>query len=61
MNKGILYVDHADNIKAISRSSLAVAKKLEEIIKQSGIEPYDRKTNKGYWRILLYRESKKTN
>jgi hypothetical protein len=38
-----------------------VAKKVEKLIRESYIEPYDRRINSGYWRILLYRESKKTN
>jgi hypothetical protein len=37
-----------------------VAKVIENIVKESGIEPYDRRINAGYWRIVLYRESKKT-
>ena len=28
---------------------------------ESGVEPYDKKINQGYWRLLLYRESKQTN
>ena len=60
MNKGILYVDYPDSIKAISQNSIRAAKKLETIINDTQIEPYDRKTNSGFWRILLYRESKKT-
>jgi hypothetical protein len=27
---------------------------------ESTIEQYDRKNNQGFWRILLYRESKRT-
>eukprot|EP00347_Sterkiella_histriomuscorum_P007969 403346871 len=61
MSKGIMYVDYPDNIKSISDSSVQVAKIVEKIVKDSGIEPYDRKINQGFWRILLYRESKKTN
>jgi hypothetical protein len=30
------------------------------VVIDSGLEPYDRIKNAGYWRILLYRESKKT-
>ena len=29
-------------------------------MRQSGVPPYDRRINSGYWRTLLYRESKKT-
>ena len=37
-----------------------MAKKFEKIVLESGLEPYDKSVNKGYWRILLYRESKVT-
>lgn len=40
--KGILYVDIPDNIKVISAESIQVAKELERIVVQSGIEPFDR-------------------
>lgn len=60
LNKGITFVDYPDNIKAISHQSIQAAKTLEAYVKQSGIEPYDRRINQGYWRILLYRESKQT-
>ena len=64
MSKGIMFVGKPDNIKVISKASLVVAKKLEAIIKdfneKYGIEPYDRLKNEGFWRIILYRESKKT-
>ena len=33
---------------------------MEVIVKQSGLQPYDKTTNQGFWRILLHRESKKT-
>jgi TPP-dependent indolepyruvate ferredoxin oxidoreductase alpha subunit len=36
------------------------AKQIEKLIIESGVEPYDKKVNQGYWRIVLYRESKKT-
>lgn len=64
MSKGIMYVGKPDKIKVISKESVIVAKKFEEIIKafnqKYGFEPYDRLKNEGFWRILLYRESKKT-
>ena len=60
MQKGIMLVDEPDQIKVISKESLKVAKTLESIISDSGIDPYDRVNNKGFWRIILYRESKKT-
>jgi hypothetical protein len=33
---------------------------VEKIVTDSGIEPFDRVDNVGFWRILLFRESKKT-
>ena len=58
LSKGIIYVDYPDNIKAISQTSIFVAKRVEAIVKRSQLEPYDRNKNQGFWRILLYRESK---
>ena len=59
-----MFVGKPDNVKVISKESVTVAHKFEEIVKKFngkyGIEPYDRLTNKGFWRILLYKESKKT-
>ena len=60
ISKGIIYVDYPDNIKAISKESIMAAKILETIVKASGLEPYDRMKNEGYWRIVLFRESKST-
>jgi len=60
MAKGILYVDSPDNINVIPDRSIAVAKVFEQIIIESEIDPFDRVVNTGFWRILLYRESKKT-
>ena len=60
MAKGILFVEEPDKIKVISPESLSVAKQMEKLIAASGVEPYDRCTNEGFWRIVLYRESKKT-
>ena len=57
---GISFVEKPDTIKVNSEESLLVAKKFEGIVVDSGLEPYDRTTNKGLWRILLYRESKVT-
>lgn len=56
-----MFVDKPDNILSISAESITAAKTLEALVKESGIEPYDRKINNGYWRLLLFRESKKTN
>jgi tRNA/tmRNA/rRNA uracil-C5-methylase (TrmA/RlmC/RlmD family) len=60
INKGIIFVDYPDKIKVISNMALWAAKTLEKVVKESGLEPYDRIKNEGFWRILLYRESKRT-
>jgi len=61
LSKGITFVDYPDGIKTNSKESVEVAKIVERIVIESGVEPYDKRINKGYWRICLYRESKKTN
>ncbi len=61
LSKGITFVDYPDQIKSISAASIKAAKIVEKLVIDSGIEPYDRRTNVGYWRILLFRESKKTH
>ena len=60
MSKGILFVEQPDNILTISKESISVAKVMEKIVTESEMEPYDRMNNTGFWRIVLYRESKKT-
>ena len=64
LSKGIMYTGSAANICVISEESRYVAKELEKIIQsfneKHGIEFYDKIHNKGFWRILLYRESKET-
>ena len=60
MSKGIIYVDTPENISVISDESKKAAKILESLIQEFSIEPYDRIKNEGFWRILLWRESKKT-
>ena len=32
----------------------------EKMVIESGLEPFDKVTLKGFWRLLLFRESKKT-
>jgi hypothetical protein len=54
-------VDYPDGIKTNSAESVQVAKVIEQIVKESGVEPYDRRINQGYWRLVLYRESRRTN
>jgi len=60
MSKGLIFVDKPDTIRVNSKESIQVAKQFESIVKASGIDPYDRLKNVGYWRILLYRESRDT-
>ena len=54
-------MDYPDGIKTNSAESVQVAKVIEQIVKESGVEPYDRRINQGYWRLVLYRESRRTN
>lgn len=62
--KGIMFTGPADNISVISEESLYVAKKVEEVVQDiydaHGIEPYDKMKNDGFWRLVLFRESKQT-
>lgn len=60
LSKGIIYVDKPDNIKVNSQESLLAGRAFEQIVVESGLEPYDRVKNEGYWRIFLYRECKLT-
>mmetsp|Transcript_11077 Transcript_11077/g.16844 ORF Transcript_11077/g.16844 Transcript_11077/m.16844 type:complete len:108 (-) Transcript_11077:719-1042(-) len=59
-----MFVGKPDTITVIPSRSVKVAKVVEEVVKnfneEHGVEPYNRDTNEGLWRILLYRESKKT-
>jgi len=59
--KGIEFVEKPDNIKVNSVESVFVAKQFEEIVLESPeLQPFHRSSGKGFWRILLYRESKVT-
>jgi len=58
--KGISFVDKPDEIRVNSNESLVACKRFEKIVQHSEMEPYDRTTNSGFWRIFLYRESKTT-
>ena len=60
LSKGILFVEEPDDIKVNSKESLLVKDKVLKIVKDSGLEPYDRMSCKGFWRVLLFRESKQT-
>lgn len=53
--KGINFVEKPDDIKVNSDESLIIAKIFEKIIKKSGLLPYEKKSNTGYWRILVVR------
>ena len=54
-------MDYPDGIKTNSAESVQVAKVIEQLVKESGVEPYDRRINQGYWRLVLFRESRRTN
>ncbi len=58
--KGISFVERPDAIRVNSDESLAVAKTFEQIVRDSGVGPYDKSSNSGFWRILVVRESKVT-
>lgn len=63
--KGIIYTESPEGVKVISKESLIVRNKAQKLIEDSmwkydHIGPYDKRINKGFWRILLYRESKIT-
>ena len=59
-----MYTGKPDNISVISKESKIVAKQAEEIVvkfnTEHQLEAYDKLTNEGFWRLVLYRESKKT-
>ena len=64
LSKGIMYVGRPDNAIIISEESKQAAKLIEAIVikynDKYGLGHYDKIDNAGFWRILLYRESKKT-
>ena len=65
LSKGIIYTESPEDVKVISKESLIVRDKAQKLIEDSmwkydHIGPYDKRINKGFWRILLYRESKIT-
>jgi tRNA/tmRNA/rRNA uracil-C5-methylase (TrmA/RlmC/RlmD family) len=59
-SKGINFVDLPDEIKVNSKESLEAAQRFERIVKSSGQLPFNKNSNSGLWRILLYRESVRT-
>lgn len=60
-NKGINFVDKPDNTRVNSAESLIAASICEKLVIESGLEIFNKTLNSGFWRILLYRESKVTN
>ena len=60
--KGISFVENGDKVKVNSVQSAYVSHIFEEIVRNGPkeLEPFDKATGKGFWRILLYRESKVT-
>ena len=59
--KGISFVEKPDNIRVNSSESILVAKQFEQIVNEHPeLEPFNKASGKGFWRILLYRESKIT-
>ena len=61
LHKGIEFVEKPDNIRVNSAESLLLAKQFERIVVESPeYTPFHKTTGKGFWRILLYRESKVT-
>ena len=61
LTKGIEFVEQPDDIKVNSKESIIAAKQFEQIVKNHpDLPPFHRSSAKGFWRILLYRESKVT-
>ena len=62
LKKGISFVESPEAIRVNSAESLLVAKQFEEIVRSSPpeLKPFDKASGKGFWRILLYRESRTT-
>ena len=54
LSKGVLFVEEPDQIKVNSKESLLVKDKVLKIVKESGLEPYDRMKCTGFWRVLLF-------
>lgn len=60
-SKGVTFVDSPAETKVNSAESLQAAHMCEDLIRKSGIEPYNKAKLEGLWRVFLYRESKVTN
>ena len=59
-SKGINYVAEAGEIRVNSQNSLRCAQLMTSLVEESGLKPYQKAMQTGFWRILLYRESQKT-
>ena len=55
-------MENGDKVKVNSSQSAYVAGIFQEIVRNGPqeLEPFDKASGKGFWRILLYRESKVT-
>ena len=60
-SKGFNFVGSPANTRVNSDESLIAAKRCEEIVNNSGLEPFSKAKIEGFWRIFLYRESSVTN
>ncbi len=62
LSKGISFGENGDKVKVNSSQSAYVAAIFQEIVRNGPkeLEPFDKASGKGFWRILLYRESKVT-
>jgi tRNA/tmRNA/rRNA uracil-C5-methylase (TrmA/RlmC/RlmD family) len=62
LSKGITFVDKPDDIRVNSKESLIMSHRFQSIVEdfEEKYEPYSRTKNEGFWRILLYRESRET-
>lgn len=62
LSKGITFVDEPDEIRVNPKQSVVACKRMEKIVEdfEKEFDPYDRSLNRGFWRVLLYRESVET-
>lgn len=61
MAAGNLRVDSPENCINIPHSSKMIAKRLQAIIRDSGIPPFNTKNNEGVWRQVVHRTTSNTN
>ena len=59
-----MFVGDPSEIRVISKQAKMVGQMVKKIVhkyaESDGVEPYDRISNVGFWRILLWRECKRT-